>query len=140
LRGETDLPVIQLLAAAGAPWDLAGNGQGGHGGITTYDDLASPDGLAEIATWADGIGPDKRRIVPLGSNGRLGPPTSLVDDAHRAGLLVHPWTFRCDAPFLAPEYPGPEAEIERFLELGVDGIFTDFPDVGVRARERRRAS
>ncbi|HWN41895.1 MAG TPA: glycerophosphodiester phosphodiesterase [Thermoanaerobaculia bacterium] len=99
----------------------------------TYHELATPEGLAEIAAYADGIGPNKRLIVPVGPDGRLLPPTSLVEDAHRAGLLVHPWTFRSDPVFLAPDYEGDAArEVEQFLELGVDGLFSDFPDLARR--------
>jgi glycerophosphoryl diester phosphodiesterase len=131
LRKVTDLPLIQLLEAAGQPWDFAVAGD-----ARTYQDLATPAGLAEIATYADGIGPNKRMIVPAGPGGRLLPPTSLVEDAHRAGLLVHPWTFRSDGSFLAPEYAGdPEREYEQFFALGVDGLFSDFSDAAVRARE-----
>ncbi|HET9228353.1 MAG TPA: glycerophosphodiester phosphodiesterase [Thermoanaerobaculia bacterium] len=120
LKTMTDLPTIQLLDAGGKPWDLD----------RTYQDMATPEGLAEIATYADGIGPNKRLIVPAGADGRLRSPTSLVEDAHRAGLQVHPWTFRSDAVFLAPDYEGdPVREIDQFLSLGVDGLFTDFPDV-----------
>jgi len=116
LRKQTGVRLIQLLEAEG------------HG-------LATPEELAWIATYADGIGPDKRLIVPKGHDGRLLPPTSLVEDAHRAGLLVHPWTFRSDPQFLAPEYGGrPEREYEQFYELGVDGVFSDFPEVAVRVR------
>ena len=61
-------------------------------------------GLAEIATYAQGIGPFKRSIVPQGPDGRLRKPTSLVADAHRAGLVVHPYTFRDEPEFLAPDY------------------------------------
>ena len=108
LRTMTDLPRIQLLEDA-------------------------PEGLAEIAAYADGIGPDKRLIVPAGPDGWLRPPTSLVEDAHRAGLLVHPWTFRSDPVFLAPDYEGDAVrEIEQFLSLKVDGLFTDFPDLIAR--------
>jgi glycerophosphoryl diester phosphodiesterase len=134
LRKVTDLPLIQLLEAAGQPWDFAVAGDS-----RTCQDLATPAGLAEIATYADGIGPDKRMIVPAGPGGRLLPPTALVEDAHRAGLLVHPWTFRSDGSFLAPEYAGdPEREYEQFFALGVDGLFSDFSDTAVGARERRR--
>jgi glycerophosphoryl diester phosphodiesterase len=134
LRKVTDLPLIQLLETAGQPWDFAV-----AGGSRTYQDLATPGGLAEIATYADGIGPDKRMIVPAGTGGRLLPPTALVEDAHRAGLLVHPWTFRSDGTFLAAEYEGdPEREYEQFFALGVDGLFSDFSDVAVRVRERWR--
>lgn len=125
LKTMTDLPRIQLLDVEGQPWDLALAGDG-----RTYRELAAPEGLAEIAAYADGIGPNKRLIVPAGPDGRLRPPTSLVEDAHRAGLLVHPWTFRSDPVFLAPDYEGDAVrEIEQFVALGVDGLFTDFPDL-----------
>ena len=116
LRKQTAVRLIQLLEAER------------HG-------LATPEELAWIATYADGIGPDKRLIVPADHDGRLLPPTSLVEDAHRAGLQVHPWTFRSDPEFLAPEYEGrPEREYEQFYSLGVDGVFSDFPEVAVGAR------
>jgi glycerophosphoryl diester phosphodiesterase len=132
LRKRTDLPLIQLIDATGQPYDLALAGDG-----RTCRDLTAPAGLAEIATYADGIGPDKRLIVPAGLDGRLLEPTSLVEDAHRAGLLVHPWTFRSDGSFLAAEYGGePEREYNQFFSLGVDGVFSDFSDVAARARQR----
>jgi len=128
LRKKTDLPLIQLLEARDRPWDDP----------RPYAELAIPAGLAEIATYADGIGPDKRMIVPM-VDGRLREPTTLVADAHRAGLRVHPWTFRSDSPFLAPEYGGdPGREYDQFFSLGVDGLFSDFSDAAVRARERWR--
>jgi len=131
LRQRTDLPLIQLLEATGQPWDFRAAGDS-----RTYGDLATPAGLAEIAAYADGIGPDKRLIVPRGPDGSLAPPTTLVADAHAAGLRVHPWTFRADAAFLAAEYGGDgEQEVRQFFRLGVDGLFTDFPDLAVRARE-----
>jgi glycerophosphoryl diester phosphodiesterase len=130
LRGLTDLPLIQLLEDHGQPWDLAAAGD-----PRSYQDLATPAGLAGIAAYAGGIGPNKRLIVPAGPHGALLPPTALVDDAHRAGLMVHVWTFRSDAPFLAVEYGGdPGREYERFFALGVDGVFSDFPGDAVRAR------
>ena len=114
LRKKTAVPLIQLLEQ-GQPYDLA-----------------------EIAGYADGIGPDKRLIVPADGAGRLQAPTSLVDDAHLAGLLVHPWTFRSDRQFLAAEYGGdPGKEYDQFFSLGVDGVFSDFADTAVHARDRR---
>jgi glycerophosphoryl diester phosphodiesterase len=134
LRKVTDLPLIQLLEIAGQPWDFAVAGD-----TRTYQDLATPAGLAAIATYADGIGPDKRMIVPAGSDGRLLSSTTLVEDAHRAGLLVHPWTFRSDGTFLAAEYGGdPGREYAQFFALGVDGLFSDFSDAAAGARERWR--
>ena len=131
LRRQTDLPLIQLLEAEGQPWDLALAGD-----PRTYDDLGTPQGLAAIAGYASGIGPNKRRVVPIGPDGQLLPPTTLVADAHRAGLAVHCWTFRSEAAYLAAGYGGePEREYEQFFELGVDGVFGDFPDLAVRARD-----
>jgi len=129
LRRITDLPLIQLLDVQGGPYDLAGR---------TYQEMATPEGLAEIALYADGIGPSKRMIVPADPSNRLLEPTSLVKDAHRAGLEVHPWTFRSDERFLSPDYQGiPELEYEHFFALGIDGLFTDFPDTAVQARSGR---
>ncbi|HEY4590986.1 MAG TPA: glycerophosphodiester phosphodiesterase family protein, partial [Thermoanaerobaculia bacterium] len=134
LRKLTDLPLIQLMEADGRPWDFTVAGD-----PRTYRDLTARKSLAEIATYADGIGPDKRMIVPEGSNHHLLAPTSLVEDAHAAGLLVHPWTFRSDGKFLAPEYQGdPGKEYDQFFSLGVDGLFSDFSDTAVRAREAWR--
>jgi glycerophosphoryl diester phosphodiesterase len=127
LRTLTDLPLVQLLDVDGRPWDDS----------RSFADLATPEGLAGIKEYADGIGPNKRMIVPAGPDGRLLPPTSLIEDAHRAGLLVHPWTMRGDGSFLAPDYEGdPEREYEQILGLGVDGLFSDFPDVARRAVDR----
>jgi glycerophosphoryl diester phosphodiesterase len=127
LRTLTDLPLVQLLDVDGRPWDDS----------RSYHNLATPAGLSEIATYADGIGPNKRRIVPAGPDLRLLSPTTLVEDAHRAGLVVHPWTLRSDGPFLAPDYEGdPEREYKQLLGLGVDGLFSDFPDLARQAVDR----
>jgi glycerophosphoryl diester phosphodiesterase len=68
-------------------------------------------------------------VQPIAPSGELAEPTSLVRDAHAAGLFVHVWTLRGDAPFLAAAYQGdPTAEYRRLAELGVDGMFSDFPD------------
>ena len=134
-----------LIDARGAPADFVATGD-----PRTYDDLVTPAGLAEIATYADGIGPEKSRIVPGNTaNGQLGEPTSLIRDAHRAGLLVHPFTFRPENEFLAapfrqgdPSSPfyrqargDQPAELALYFGLGVDGLFADNPDTAVAVRE-----
>lgn len=99
-------------------------------------DLApSAEDLARIAAYADGIGPDKRLVVPFdAAAGVLGAPTDLITRAHAAGLFVHAWTMRSDPRFLARDYGGdPGREYRQFASLGVDGVFTDFPDDAVRA-------
>ncbi len=130
LRHLTSIRLIQLIDDQGAPADLAAAGD-----RRTFGDLVSPVGLREIATYADGIGVHKRLVLPAHALGiRLGPPTSLVADAHAAGLKVHVWTMRSDTPYLALAYHGDAiAEWRQFAALGVDGIFGDFPDVGVKA-------
>ena len=91
-------------------------------------------GLKDIASYTDGVGVEKRLIVPVGADGTLGSPTDLVARAHALGLLVHVWTLRADREFLPAGYKGrAEAEFEQFRALGVDGLFTDFPDVAARA-------
>jgi glycerophosphoryl diester phosphodiesterase len=105
------------------------------GDTRTYGDLLTAAGLAEIATYAQGIGPYKRSIVPQGPDKRLLAPTAVVADAHRAGLVVHPYTFRDEPAFLAPDYAlDPVREYLQFFGLGVDGVFSDFGDTAVRAR------
>jgi glycerophosphoryl diester phosphodiesterase len=113
----------------------------------------TPRYLQEIRTFADGIGPDKNLVIPKTAEGRLGTATTLVADAHRAGLVVHPYTFREENAFLPldcqrstpgaegtnPAAPGDlAAELRRFLELGIDGFFIDQPQVGVRLRDGQR--
>lgn len=128
----TNLPLIQLLSATGKPYDFAVTSD-----RRTYKDMTSPDELAKIAAYADGIGPDKRTIVPVDKNGILLQPTSLIHDAHAVGLLVHPYTFRNEAQYLAPNYNNnPEAEYEQFFDFGVDGLFTDFPGTAFGVLQR----
>ena len=145
LNRRTRLPLVQLIDEVGAPYDFVVAGD-----PRTYADLVTPEGLAEIATYADGIGPSKNLIVPRDAAGNLLEPTSLVRDAHRAGLVVHPWTFRRENSFLpndfrqgnpaSPEYlraPGDlPAELRLFFRLGVDGVFSDNSDVAVATRHQ----
>lgn len=134
LRARTRLHLVQLVDATGAPADLAARGD-----PRRYRDLVTAEGLRAMSEWADGIGPSKLLVQPLGPEGELLPATTLVDDAHRAGLFVHPWTIRGDAPFLPAGYGGdPLAEYRRLAALGVDGVFTDFPDQARAAWGPRR--
>lgn len=129
LSGLTRLPLVQLIETAGAPYDLVKSGD-----PRGYADLLSPKGLEEMAAYASCIGPAKSLVIPRDGEGRLLQPTSLVADCHAAGLKVHPWTFRAEREFL-PAGLDLEAELREFLAAGIDGFFTDQPDVGVRARD-----
>lgn len=93
----------------------------------------TPARLRAIRQFADGIGATKTLLIPV-KDGRTQPPTTLVADAHAAGLFVHVWTLRRDPMFLPASYNGdPAAEVRDFASLGIDGLFTDFPDVAVGA-------
>jgi glycerophosphoryl diester phosphodiesterase len=99
LDRATKAPLVQLIDATGAPADFVAAGD-----PRTYDDLVTPAGLREIAGYADGIGPAKTRIVPVDATQHITAPTTLVADAHRAGLVVHPFTFRPENTFLAADF------------------------------------
>lgn len=139
LRTMTPLPLVQLINDGGAPWDFIAAGD-----ERTYADLATPEGLAQIARYAAGVGVDNNLILPRTGVGAPGAPTALIAGAHAAGLVVHGWTFRAESCFLPPEFRstggnagrgGLVAEITAFLEQGMDGFFTDQADIGVRARD-----
>jgi glycerophosphoryl diester phosphodiesterase len=112
----------------------------------TFGFFATDEGLEEVSTYADGIGPWKRYIVStLGSGPEsqrtLAPPTDLIDRAHDHGLVVHTWTFRNEQSRLVSDYGGnPVNEYLQFYELGIDGVFSDFPDTAVTSRELFRIS
>ncbi|WP_293367760.1 glycerophosphodiester phosphodiesterase [Nevskia sp.] len=144
LRRLTRVPLVQLFGGpAERPFDFVAAGDS-----RTYAALASPAGLAEIAGYADGIGPPKTAIVPRNAAGESLPTTSLVRDAHAAGLLVHPYTFRNENNFLPAELRTGDAadpltptlygraldEYRQFFALGVDGLFSDNPDSAIEAR------
>lgn len=93
---------------------------------TDYDHLKTAQGLTEIATVAQGIGPWIPQLIDL----KTMQPTSLMPSAHQAGLDVHPYTFRVDA--LPNNLTKTQALDTLFQQLKVDGVFSDFPDVVVR--------
>lgn len=124
LRRETRVPLVLLLSSGAVPYDRR-----------TGREWVTPEGLREIATFADGIGVNTRMLVGTEPDAK---PTSLVADAHAAGLLVHAWTLRPEAVFLPRRYNGdPLAEVREIASLGVDGIFGDFPDLVVKGLGRR---
>lgn len=103
------------------------------------DVLKTPPGLKELSTYVDGIGPSMSLIVKgLDKDGKL-IFTTLVEDAHKAGLEVHPYTFRADA---LPEYVKTFDELLRIflVDAKIDGIFTDFPDLAVAFLEKLQDS
>jgi glycerophosphoryl diester phosphodiesterase len=138
LKRQLRVPLVQLLAAEGAPYDFVDSGD-----PRTYADLVTPAGLKEISRYAKGIGPEKNQIIPRDDAGFLTEPTSLVPDAHQAKLLVVPYTFRAENQFLPADFRSSDvpadygdlfAEIAAFRAAGVDGVFSDNPDIAVASR------
>ncbi|WP_244329119.1 glycerophosphodiester phosphodiesterase [Tolypothrix sp. PCC 7910] len=128
LSTKTDLPLVQLINNTGKPYDFIVNGN-----ERTYSDLITASGLREIAEYAQAIGIHKNLLVPRDTTGKLLPPTYLVRDAHVASLLVHVWTFRNEDVFLPLDFLGnPKQEYELFFSLGIDGVFSDFPDIAYK--------
>ncbi|MET9371007.1 glycerophosphodiester phosphodiesterase [Streptomyces griseoflavus] len=133
-------PLVVLLSGANSrPWDFVESGD-----PRTVADLVTPAGLKEIASYAQGIGPTLDLVVPRDADGRLTRPTALVRDAHRAGLILHPYTLRNENPFLPAEFrrgTDPDAygdvfgAYRAYFATGIDGVFTDHPDTGLLARE-----
>ncbi len=132
----TDIRIVQLLSSGGRPYDFTVAGD-----PRTYADLATPGGLDFINDYAQGVGANTNLMIPL-VGGRLGTPTTLVSDAHAKGLEVHGWTFRAENIFLPNEFDSSAnpadlgnmtGQVQAFLALGMDGFFTDHPDIGVAA-------
>ena len=165
LRTRTPIKLIQLIDANDVnldgtldftppfdrPYDWTVSGR-----KDLFSYLVTPAGLAEVRTYADGIGPWKRYIVSvkgtdankdgkaddINGDGLVNeadlstlPPTQVIENAHKAGLLVHPYTFRNEPRRLAADYKAtPVSEYIQFYQLGVDGLFSDFADTAVAAR------
>ncbi|MFI2736213.1 glycerophosphodiester phosphodiesterase [Streptomyces sp. NPDC018711] len=128
-----DAPGVVLLSGPSSrPWDFVEAGD-----PRTVADLVTPEGLSWIASYAKGIGPTLDLVIPKDASGRLGTPTTLVRDAHAEGLVLHPYTHRNENTFLPADFrrgTDPTAygdafgALKRYLETGIDGIFSDNPD------------
>jgi glycerophosphoryl diester phosphodiesterase len=125
-------PRIQLVEPNGGPTDVT----------LRYKDMVSPSGLKAIAAYANGVGPQYEMVIPT-VDGGLGPATPLVADAHAAGLAVHPWTVRAENAFLPPKlrngtdpmvHGDVDALYHALYAAGIDGLFSDFPGLAVKAR------
>ena len=126
----TNLPLVQLINDYGQPYDLTINGDS-----LTYQDMILTQGLKKIAEYAQAIGVNKNLVVPKDKNGKLKSATPLIQNAHQEGLLVHSWTFRNENYFLPLDFQDkPPEEYKLFFQLGLDGVFSDFPDTAINVR------
>ena len=136
----TKVPLVQLVSGSGAPYDAVAAGE-----PTTYAEMVTPAGLAEVATYADWLSPEKNIVLPRDpATGATGEPSDVVDDAHSAGLRVVVYTLRAENQFMATNFrrgTDPDAfgdmaaETAAFLDAGIDALFTDHPDIAVDARD-----
>jgi glycerophosphoryl diester phosphodiesterase len=154
LNGLTQMRLVQLIDADDVrpdgslslvnpyrqPYDLLLGGD-----PRTFADLLTAEGLAFVKTYADGVGPWKPYLVRTVADGvdrnldgsigigdrRVDGSTGVIEAAHQAGLLVHSYTFRNDSGGYG--FTDPVAEMAYYMQLGVDGVFTDFSDAGVAA-------
>ena len=127
LNVNTEIRLVQLIAEEAGPPDGKGK---------TFASMIAPEGLLEIAEYADGIGPSKNLVIGRNAFGQLTNPTGLITAAHKVDLLVHPWTFRRENDFLPTDFKSGidprdhgdlESEIRAFIAAGVDGLFSDNP-------------
>ena len=154
LNGQTNIRLVQLVDADDVkpdgsmslvdpyrqPFDVLAKG-----GLLTFADMLTPVGLSFIKSYADGVGPWKPYLVKTVADGvdrtgdgqltindrRVDGSTGVIESAHANGLFIHTWTFRNDASGYG--FADPKAEMAYYFGLGVDGVFTDFPDTGVAA-------
>jgi len=134
LKARIDAPLLQLMQADGGPADRPG---------VTYAQMATPQGLAEIARYANVIGVQDLMVVPRDDAGRALETSPLTDNAHAAGLKVAVWTLRAENVFLPAQYrigdaPADHGDLTGWLKaiyaLGADAVFSDFPAAAVEAR------
>jgi len=138
LAKRVRVPLAQNVNPSGRPYDHVVSGD-----PVTYDDMVTPAGLKAMARYADVLSAEKSVLVPRDASGALSTPTTVIRDAHRAGLEVYAWTFRAENQFLPADlrdgtdptaHGDLDAELRVFYRLGIDGVFSDFPDLAVAAR------
>lgn len=128
-----DLPLIQLMSARHPPWDTLQAGAP----VDWQQDID----FAALARHASGLGPERSLVLPRDAAGQARLLGTLVAEAHAHGLDVHAWTLRGENHFLPAIHRQGDAasgqgdlaaEIRELRAVGVDGFFTDNPDL-VRA-------
>ena len=136
---------VSLVAPYHKPYDFVVKNDS-----RSFADLLTASGLDFIKTYADAVGPWKPYLVKTVNDGvertgdgtltindrRVDGSTGVIEMAHRKGLMVHTWTFRDDASGYG--FKDPKAEMQYYMRLGIDGVFTDFTAIGVAARDGLR--
>nr|WP_223207863.1 glycerophosphodiester phosphodiesterase [Actinopolyspora erythraea] len=131
--------LVQLVWSSGAPYDFVESGD-----PRDYADMVTPAGLREMSEYADWVAPVSTMILPRDEEGYLTEPTSLVADAHEAGLRVVTYTVRAENAFLPADFRTSEVDsaygdvfgfLRALFGTGVDAVFADQPDIAHHARQ-----
>jgi glycerophosphoryl diester phosphodiesterase len=127
-----DIQLVQLVAETS--WNETYTNKNGKLVPYSYDWMFKPNAMSKIATYADGLGPWKSMLVNYDNSSGEVTIKDMVDNAHRAGLAVHPYTFRADPGRITPWTNSFEDMVRFYVnDVKVDGVFTDFPDKAVDA-------
>lgn len=131
LRSKCELPLLQLIGNPfEVPYDLKLKGSD-----VTFAEMLSEEGLNEIATYANMIGPPKELVLYTATEENGKSYSELIQNAHAASLKVIVFTLRNEEVFIPAVFnKDPLKEYQYFFNLGVDGLFTDFPDVAIQQR------
>jgi glycerophosphoryl diester phosphodiesterase len=131
LRSKCELPLLQLIGNPfEVPYDLRIKGRN-----VTFADMLTEEGLKEIATYANMIGPPKELVLFTATEENNKPYSELIQNAHAANLKVIVFTLRNEEVFIPAVFnKDPLKEYLYFFNLGIDGLFTDFPDVAIEQR------
>jgi len=136
---QMDLKLVQLIAMTS--WGLTKVYDANEVSNYSYDWMFAADGMSKVAEYADGVGPFKRMLISKNSTADKLDISPLVTRAHDAGLVVHPYTFRADEGRVEKYANSFEDMLDIFyFKLGVDGVFTDYPDRAVKFLESKANS
>jgi len=136
---QMDLKLVQLIAMTS--WGLTKVYDANEVSNYSYDWMFAADGMSKVAEYADGVGPFKRMLISKNSTADKLDISPLVTRAHDAGLVVHPYTFRADEGRVEKYANSFEDMLDIFyFKLGVDGVFTDYPDKAVKFLESKANS
>jgi glycerophosphoryl diester phosphodiesterase len=134
-----DIKLVQLIAKTA--WQTTMVYRNGQPVPYDFDWMLAPGAMGTIAGYADGVGPWIGMIITKGSTRQKKRFSSMVEDAHEAGLVVHPYTLRADKGHMPAYVTDFEMLLDLFLfKAGADGIFTDFPDRAVNFLRGRGGS
>jgi glycerophosphoryl diester phosphodiesterase len=126
LAAISKYPLVQLIGdPAESPYDLKGK--------TTYSNMMTMEGLKEIRKYASAIGPYKKYLIVENTKSTSPVANDVLKNAKLLDFQIFPYTFRNESFFVIKPLTDPVKEYEFYFKMGVDGVFSDFPDTAVKA-------